>query len=79
MKKFKKFVQGIGSKLQNATVPFAAGASALALAPSAFATGAGSAIAAELSTGKAQVLLVVAALAVIVGTIILWRYVKRAG
>ncbi|WP_462129338.1 hypothetical protein [Stenotrophomonas muris] len=38
----------------------------------------GAAIAGELSGGKADVMLVVAAAAVILGAIILWGYVKKA-
>lgn len=58
-----------------------AGGSALLASGAAFASGGGSpgsAIAGELSTGKADVMLVVAACAVILGAIILWRYVKKA-
>ncbi len=58
----------------------AAGASALMASGVAFASGAspGAAIAGELSGGKADVMLVVAAAAVILGAIILWGYVKKA-
>lgn len=38
----------------------------------------GSAIASELSTGKADVMLVIAAAAIIIGVLVLWSYVKRA-
>lgn len=38
----------------------------------------GSAIAAELTSGKADVMLVVAAAAIIIGVLVLWSYVKRA-
>ena len=62
---------------------FATGAGALVASGAAFASGGGgspgSAIAAELSGGKSDVMLVVAACAVIVGVLVLWRYVKRAG
>jgi hypothetical protein len=59
-------VAGVGTAL----------ASAAAMAQS---TSAGGAIAGELSTGKSEVLLVVGAVAIILGVIILWRYVKKAG
>ena len=38
----------------------------------------GSAIAGELGTGKADVMLVIGAVAIILGALILWAYVKRA-
>lgn len=41
-------------------------------------TSPGSAIASELSGGKSDVMLVVAAAAVIIGVLVLWSYVKRA-
>lgn len=53
------------------------GASALALASGG--TGSpGAAIAGELATGKDDVMLVIAAVAIILGALILWAYVKRA-
>lgn len=56
-----------------------AGASALMASGAAFASGAspGSAISSEMSSGKAEVMLVIGAAAVIIGAIILWRYVKK--
>lgn len=59
----------------------AAGASALMASGAAFASGGGSpgsAIAGELASGKSDVLLVVGAVAIILGAIILWGYVKKA-
>ena len=41
-------------------------------------TSPGSAIAGELSGGKSDVMLVIAAAAVIIGVLVLWSYVKRA-
>lgn len=58
-----------------------AGASALMASGAAFASGSGSpgsAIAGELASGKSEVNLVIAAVAVILGVIILWGYIKRA-
>ena len=59
-----------------------AGASALMASGAAFASGGGaspgSAIAGELASGKSEVNLVIAAVAVILGVIILWGYIKRA-
>lgn len=58
------------------------GAAALVASGAAFAGGGGgspgSAIAGELSGGKADVMLVIASAAVIIGVLILWSYVKRA-
>lgn len=59
-----------------------AGASSLMASGAAFASGGGtpgSAIAGEISGGKADVALVVSAIAIILGFIIVWRYVKKAG
>ena len=56
-----------------------AGAAALVASGSAMATSSpGSAIAGELAGGQTYVMLVVAAVAVILGLLILWAYVKRA-
>lgn len=58
----------------------AAGASALMASGAAFASGAspGSAIQAEISGGKADVMLIIGAVAVILGALIVWGYVKKA-
>lgn len=66
-------VRSTGGKL-------AAGGTALIASGASFAqaTSPGAAIAAELSGGKAEVMLVVAAAAVIIGLLVLWAYVKRA-
>ncbi|MDH0071438.1 hypothetical protein N5D13_00345 [Stenotrophomonas maltophilia] len=67
-----------------ASVPakVSAGVAALMASGAALASGGsgspGAAIAGELSGGKADVMLVVAAAAVILGAIILWGYVKKA-
>ncbi|CAH2708367.1 hypothetical protein NCPPB1935_11435 [Xanthomonas campestris pv. nigromaculans] len=63
------------------TAKFSAGASTLLASGAAFAGGSGSpgaAVAGELASGKADVLLVIGACAIILGAIILWAYVKRA-
>ena len=57
------------------------GAASLVASGAAFAGGGGtpgSAIAGELSGGKADVMLVIAAAAVIIGVLVLWSYIKRA-
>ncbi|MBN4977255.1 hypothetical protein JY404_22845 [Stenotrophomonas maltophilia] len=67
-----------------ASVPakVSAGVATLMASGAALASGGsgspGAAIAGELSGGKADVMLVVAAAAVILGAIILWGYVKKA-
>ena len=56
-------------------------AGALSLVPlAALATPSspGGAIAAELSSGESEVMLVIAAAAAIIGVLVLWSYVKRA-
>lgn len=76
--KFMNQVRRFGS---SAVGKVSAGASALMASGAAFASGAGSpgaAIAGELDGGKAEVNLVIAAVAVILGVIILWGYIKRA-
>lgn len=76
--KFMNHVRRFGS---SAAGKFGAGASALMASGAAFASGSGSpgsAIAGELASGKSEVNLVIAAVAVILGVIILWGYIKRA-
>lgn len=64
---------GLAGKIgAGAASMFAAGAAM------AQATTPGAAIAGELSSGKSDVMLVVAAAAVIIGVLVLWSYVKRA-
>lgn len=74
MNKLRRFGASIPGKVS-------AGATALMASGAAFASGSGSpgaAIAGELSSGKSEVNLVIAAVAVILGVIILWGYIKRA-
>lgn len=75
MKKISTAVSSLPGKV-------AAGATALVASGAALASGGsgspGAAIAGELSGGKGDVMLVVAACAVILGAIILWGYVKKA-
>ncbi|UNU12607.1 hypothetical protein [Xanthomonas translucens] len=76
--RFSKFRNVVSSTAAKA----AAGATALVASGAAFASGGsgspGSAIAGELSGGKADVLLVVGACAIILGALIVWGYVKKA-
>lgn len=76
--KFMNQVRRFGSSVAG---KFSAGASTLMASGAAFASGSGSpgsAIAGELASGKSEVNLVIAAVAVILGVIILWGYIKRA-
>ncbi|WP_265307938.1 hypothetical protein [Stenotrophomonas sp. SRS1] len=74
MKKISAAVSSLPGKV-------AAGATALVASGAAFAAGGagspGAAIAGELGDGKGDVMLVVAACAVILGAIILWSYVRK--
>lgn len=63
-RKVGKSVAGFGSMVAGAAM--------------AQATSPGAAIAGELSDGKTEVMLVIAAAAVIIGVLVLWAYVKRA-
>ena len=78
----KKVLNAARRFASNAGGKIATGGTALMASGAAFASGGsgspGAAIAGELSGGKADVMLVVAAAAVILGAIILWGYVKKA-
>lgn len=67
--------------LKSAAAKVGAGVTGLAASGMALAgapTSPGQAIATELASGKTEVMLVIAAAAVIIGALILWAYVKRA-
>ena len=64
---------GIAGKVAAGTTALVASGAAMAQA-----TSPGGAIASELSGGKSEVMLVIAAAAVIIGVLVLWAYVKRA-
>ena len=75
------------SRLHQASAAFksnvakvAAGGSALVAAglASAQSTSPGAAISAELASGKADQMLIIGAVAVMLGVLIVWAYVKRA-
>lgn len=80
MKKLKVLAGKAGNVVKGAAGKAAAAGSALVASGAAFATSStpGSAIAGELSSGKSEVMLVVAAVAVIIGVLLLWSYIKRA-
>lgn len=72
-------------KLKNAATSMAgkvtAGATALVASGAALASGGsspGAAISGELAGGKQDVMLIIGAVAVILGALIVWGYVKRA-
>lgn len=65
----RRFAANTGAKV-------AAGATAMIASGAAMASP-GAAIAAELTGGKADMLLVVAAVAVLLGCLIVWGYIKR--
>lgn len=72
--KFKSVLTGVTGKV-------ATGATALLASGAALASGGsspGSAIAGELAGGKADVMLIIGAVAIILGALIVWGYVKRA-
>ena len=73
MSKVFQMVRSTGAK-----IGAGAGAMLATGAAMAQATTPGAAIASELSTGKSDVMLVVAAAAIIIGVLVLWSYVKRA-
>lgn len=82
MQKLHNLFRDAGSVAKSTTAKVGAGLTAMSVSVFALAGGGasspGSAIAGELSGGKADVMLVVAAAAVILGALILWGYVKRA-
>ncbi|WP_313244265.1 hypothetical protein [Stenotrophomonas rhizophila] len=75
--------KNVSAIVKTAPAKAAAAVGSLVASGAALASGGagspGAAIAGELGNGKADVMLVVAACALILGAIILWRYVKKAG
>jgi len=73
----------VAAIVSSAPAKAAAAVGSLVASGAALASGGGaspgSAIAGELGTGKADVMLVVGACALILGAIILWRYVRKVG
>lgn len=68
------FFRSFGAKVGAGVGALVASAGAMAQS----ATSPGAAIAGELSDGKTEVMLVIAAVAVILGVLVLWSYIKRA-
>lgn len=74
-RKFRPAFQRGFSTVKMATAA-AVGSVAALLSPLAFATP-GAAIAGELAGGSSQMMLIISAVAVLLGILILWAYVKR--
>ena len=82
MSNIKSVTRSLHNAFRSTTAKVATGVSTLGASALAFAGGGagspGAAIAGELGTGQADVMLVIGAVAVILGALILWAYVKRA-
>lgn len=72
--KVVEFGKSVGAKVAGGAGALVASAGAMAQA----ASSPGAAISGELAAGKTEVMLVIAAVAVILGVLILWAYIKRA-
>lgn len=71
--KVVEFGKSVGAKVAGGAGALVASAGAMAQS-----TSPGAAISGELAAGKTEVMLVIAAVAVILGVLILWAYIKRA-
>ena len=82
MSNIKSVARSLRTAFRSTGAKVATGVSTLGASALAFAGGGGgspgAAIAGELGSGQADVMLVVGAVAIILGTLILWAYVKRA-
>lgn len=82
MSNIKSVTRSLHNAFRSTTAKVATGVSTMGASALALAGGGGgspgSAIAGELGTGKADVMLVIGAVAIILGALILWAYVKRA-
>ncbi|MEL1264399.1 hypothetical protein [Pseudoxanthomonas putridarboris] len=77
----KQFNKGLHKAFRSTAAKVSTGVATLGASAMALAGGGsspGGAIAGELAGGKDDVMLIIAAVAVILGAIILWGYVKRA-
>lgn len=75
----------VGDKLRNAisgtATKVGTGLTALAVSGQVFAGGGGtpgSAVVAELSGGKADMLLIIGAIAIFIGVLVVWAYTRKA-
>lgn len=81
MQKLNQLFRDAGNVAKSTTAKVGAGLTAMSASALAFAGGAtspGAAMAGELSGGKADIMLVIGAAALLLGALILWGYVKRA-
>lgn len=77
-KNIVSFTQRAVQGVRNAGGKIAAGTTALVASGSALATTQGAAIAGELADGKSQMGLVFAAVAVLIGALLVWNYIRRS-
>lgn len=73
-----KFANRAVEGVRNTFTKVAAGATALVASGAALAQGQGAAIAGELAGGKSEMGLVFAAVAVLIGALLVWAYIKRS-
>ena len=79
MRNIKSVTRSLHNAFRSTSAKVATGVSTMGASALALAGGSpGSSIAGELGTGKADVMLVIGAVAIILGALILWAYVKRA-
>lgn len=80
MERDVKKLKNVVTKFRGAAAKVGAGATGALVSGLAMAqtSSPGAAIAGELSGGKSEVMLVVSAVAIIVGLLVLWTYIKRA-
>lgn len=82
MRNIKQINHSLHKAFRSTAAKLSAGLATMTTSALALASGGGgspgSAIAGELGTGKADVMLVIGAVAIILGALILWAYVKRA-
>lgn len=80
MRNLKKINKGLHKAFHSTAGKVAAGVAGLTTSALAFAgaTSPGAAIAGELAGGDADIMLIISAVAVLLGILILWAYTKRA-
>lgn len=80
MRNIKLINAGLHKAFRSRAARVGAGLTAMSASALAFAAGSGpgDAIAGELATGRAQQMVVIGAVAVLLGVLIVWAYIKRA-
>lgn len=80
MSKLQKLFRDARAHTTSTTAKLGAGLTAMSASALALAAGSGpgDAIAGELATGRAQQMVVIGAVAVLLGVLIVWAYIKRA-